>query len=185
MLPRKRGNPGSIPDFNSSHIKIDFDSYIEIKKINFKCSECDHNHLQATINNCMEGYKNGPIKLVTQLMNVNATNLAAGRLITPEQRRRMWTTYRNIKIFFDNWETDLVHLGFAICGIKGKIFISKEQLKLILNIDETCLDLDGSKIQRVGRPAVIFYHSKLPQLGKAKINTSTSITMIDDSYAAV
>ena len=185
MLPRKRGNPGSIPDFNSSHIKIDFDSYIEIKKINFKCSECDHNHLQATINNCMEGYKNGPIKLVTQLMNVNATNLAAGRLITPEQRRRMWTTYRNIKIFFDNWETDLVHLGFAICGIKGKIFISKEQLKLILNIDETCLDLDGSKIQRVGRPAVIFYHSKLPQLGKAKINTSTSITMIDDSSAAV
>ena len=57
---------------------------------------------------------------------------------------------------------DLVKLGFDNCDIKGKIVISKEQLKRMLNIDENCLALDGSKIQRGGRPAVISHHRKLP-----------------------
>lgn len=53
-----------------------------------------------------------------------------------------------------------------------------EQLKRILNIDETCLAIDGRKIKRGVRPAVIFYHKKFPQLVKATIKTSTAITMI-------
>ena len=90
----------------------------------------------------------------------------------------MWTTYHNIKSWFENWETDLVKLGVFNWNIEGKIFVSKEQLKCIIEIDETCLALDGRKIQRGGRIAVILYHSKLPQLRKAKINTITAITMI-------
>ena len=85
----------------------------------------------------MDGYKICPIKLVTRLLNVNAIDLAAGRLSTAEQRRIMWTNYYNIKSWFENWEADIVKLGFANCNIKGKIVISKEQLKRILNIYET------------------------------------------------
>ena len=59
-----------------------------------------------------------------------------------------------------------------------------EQLKRILNIDETCLAIDGRKIKRGVRPAVIFYHKKFPQLVKATINTSTAITIIGGSTAA-
>ena len=45
MSPRKRGNPGSIPDLNFSHLKISFESYIKIKQINGKGSGCDHKNL--------------------------------------------------------------------------------------------------------------------------------------------
>ena len=77
-----------------------------------------------------------------------------------------------VKFVFDNYE------------INCRVVISKDQLKRILNIDGSCLALDGRKIQKGGRPAVIFYHRKLPQLRKAKIKTSTAITMIGGSIAA-
>ena len=82
--------------------------------------------MQVTIKNFMEGYKIGPIKLVIWLMNVNVIDLAPGRSSTAEQRRITWTTYHNIKSWFENWETDLVKFGFTNCDIKGKIFISKD-----------------------------------------------------------
>ena len=75
-------------------------------------------------------------------------------------------------------------MGFANCNIGGKIFISKEQLKRILNSDENCLALGGRKSQQEGRPAVIFYHSKLPQTIKATNKTSTIITIIGGITAA-
>ena len=96
----------------------------------------------------------------------------------------MWNTYYNIKSWFENWETDMVKLGFSNCDIEDEIVISKKQLKRILNIDETCSYLNGSKIQRGGRPAVIFYHRKFSQLGMATINTSITITMICSITAA-
>ena len=75
-------------------------------------------------------------------------------------------------------------MGFSNYDIGGKIVILKEQLKRILNSDENCLALGGRKIQQEGRPAVILYHSKIPQLRKATINTSTAITIIGGSTAA-
>ena len=95
MYPSKRGNPSSIPYFNFRYIKIYLESYIKIKKINGKGSECDRKHLQATIKKCMDGYKIGPIKLATWFLNVNAIDLAAGRSSTAEQRIIMWNTYHN------------------------------------------------------------------------------------------
>ena len=80
MSPSKRGNPGLIPDLNFRRLKFSFEIYIKIKQISEKGSECDRKHLQATINKCMEGYKIGPIKLVTRLLNVNVIDLATGRL---------------------------------------------------------------------------------------------------------
>ena len=65
---------------------------------------------------------------------MNVIYLDAGRSSTAEHRITMWTTYHNIKSWFDNWETDLVKLEFFKCIIKVKIVISKEQLKRILNI---------------------------------------------------
>ena len=90
----------------------------------------------------------------------------------------MWDAYHNIKSWFENRETDLFNLGFVNCIIEGKIVMSMDQLKRIINIDETCLALDGSKSKRGGRPAVIFYHRKFPRLGKGTIKTSTATTMI-------
>ena len=68
----------------------------------------------------------------------------------------MWTTYYNLKSWLDNWERDLLELGFANKNEKEETIIPEDQLARILNIDETCLAMDGSTSQRGGRPAVIF-----------------------------
>ncbi len=61
------------------------------------------------------------------------------------------------KVMVDNWERDLLELGFAKVYSNGKTVIPIEQLKKIINIDETCLVLDGSKCNRGGRPEITFY----------------------------
>eukprot|EP00804_Cyclotella_cryptica_P013908 CCRYP_002425-RA/>CCRYP_002425-RA protein AED:0.38 eAED:0.39 QI:0/0/0/1/0/0/2/0/107 len=60
----------------------------------------------------------------------------------------------------------------------------QKQLAKIVNIDETCLVLNGSKCNRSGRPEITFYSPNLPNLGKATIKTSTVTTMITGSTAA-
>eukprot|EP00804_Cyclotella_cryptica_P004940 CCRYP_014074-RA/>CCRYP_014074-RA protein AED:0.41 eAED:0.41 QI:0/0/0/1/0/0/2/0/145 len=71
-------------------------------------------------------------------------------------------------------------------GITNKNQI--EQLKTNnsknINIDETCLVLDGSKCNRGGRPEITFYFPNLPNLGRATIKTSVATTMITGSTAA-
>ena len=65
-----------------------------------------------------------------------------------EARRIAWTTYKNLAQWFDNWGRDLVELGFAEKDEEGNIVIPPEQLKNIVNFDETCLSLDGSQGNR-------------------------------------
>jgi phage terminase large subunit-like protein len=46
-----------------------------------------------------------------------------------EDRRVRWTNYKNILMWFDNWEHDLVELGFArVDAISKKVTILPEQL---------------------------------------------------------
>jgi len=52
---------------------------------------------------------------------------------------------QNLDLWFDSWETFVVEYGFAT--------INKD----ILNMDETCLSLDGSNGNRGGRPTVTYY----------------------------
>jgi hypothetical protein len=40
-----------------------------------------------------------------------------------EQRRVIWTNYNNMKMWFGNWELDLVALGFAHRNVKGEVVI--------------------------------------------------------------
>ena len=61
-------------------------------------------------------------------------------------------------MWFDNWEHDLMELGFAVCNpTSGKIHIPEDQLGNIDigNFDETCLNLDGSSTNRGGRPEAL------------------------------
>ena len=59
----------------------------------------------------------------------------------------------------------MLELGFAEVDSEGKTVIPKEKLKKIINIDETCLVLDGSKCNSGGRPEITFYSPNLPNLG--------------------
>ena len=61
----------------------------------------------------------------------------------------------------------MVDLGFATIAVdyQGKIDIPYNKLSRILNLDESCLSLNGNEI-RGGRPSVVFYDPNLPNPGK-------------------
>ncbi len=61
-----------------------------------------------------------------------------------EDRCLKWTTYANIKMWFDSFDCFLVDFGFGILKEDGSIFVFDEQKERILNIDETALSMDGT-----------------------------------------
>ena len=102
-----------------------------------------------------------------------------------EQRRILWTTYKNLKLWFDNWKQFLEELGFAHRNDDCDLVVPPDQLARILNFDETCLSLDGSKGNRGGRPEVIFFNPNFPQLGRGTSKTSLTTTYITASSCSL
>lgn len=123
-------------------------------------------------------------KLLDWLLHSTAMNLNACKCTFAEDRRIRWTTGKNLSMWFDVYEHDLVELGFGYRDASGAIVIPEEQLKNILNFDETRLSLDGSQGNRGGRPEVIFFDPRFPQLGKATSKSALTTTMITGSNAA-
>jgi hypothetical protein len=86
-----------------------------------------------------------------RVLKDTAVNLNACKTKSTEDRHIWWMNYKNLSLWFKNWEKDLVELGFAYRNpITGQVCIPKEQLRNILNFDETCLSLDGSTTKRGG-----------------------------------
>eukprot|EP00804_Cyclotella_cryptica_P002589 CCRYP_010430-RA/>CCRYP_010430-RA protein AED:0.08 eAED:0.03 QI:0/0/0/1/0/0/2/0/413 len=121
--------------------------------------------------------------LLHRLQKAAANSIVVGKGKNAKDRRVKWTTYYNLKTWFDSWQEELIELGFAKYD-ENKVFIPPDKLEHILNVDKTCLVLDGSKGNRGGRVEVIFYSPYLPNLGKATIKNSATTTMIAGSTAA-
>jgi len=77
----------------------------------------------------------------------------------------------------------LIEFGFAYNNANGELVFEDGALSRILNMDETCISLDGSNDNQGGRPAVTFYDKRFPQLGKATSKSALTITMISGSNA--
>ncbi len=101
-----------------------------------------------------------------------------------EDRHVWWTTYTNIASWFDNWEWDLVELGFATRGDDGKVKIPENQLCFIINFDKICLSLDGTEGRRGGRPEITLHNPCLLYNGKQAKKDSLMKTLICGSNAA-
>jgi hypothetical protein len=112
-------------------------------------------------------------------------NLTARKIFSQEARRIQWTRAKFMMMWFDNWESQLVPLGFATHKDGAKaIDILAEQLTLILNFHKTALTLNGSGTAAGRRPKVIFYNPHLPLVGKAISKEGAMSTMIIGSSAA-
>jgi hypothetical protein len=91
---------------------------------------------------------------------------------------------RKFSSWFDNREFDLVDLGFAVRAADGKVTILDEQLRFIINFDETCLSLDGTEGRRGGRPEITLHDPRLPYNGKRSNKDSLTATLVCGSNAA-
>ena len=103
--------------------------------------------------------------------------------IPMEECQVRWTTYKNLSIWFDEWESKLCWLGFGYHNEHGLFIIPDEQLKHIVNFNETALSLDGSEGRCGSRPAVGFYDPNLPAY-KRTSKSSMTLTMITAFSAA-
>ena len=182
--PLKRGKKGDIPEFVFKNLCIAFESMVRICQLNGKEQETERKKLAMQVNACIGGdlAKNVNTSLMKKLLQETDVDLLYGKTQTAEDRRIKWTTYTHIKMWFDNWARDLLELGFAK-KVDGIIVITQDQLKNIINFDETCIYLDGSKNVCGGRPACLFYNPNLPHTGRATGKTSKATTMITKSNA--
>ena len=96
------------------------------------------------------------MNLLNRILKETAVDLLSKVTDNVEDRRVKWTTYRNLNSWFLNWEHDLEELGFAYRDYFGDLIIPEEQLQKILNVDESCLSMGGSKGRREGRPSAVF-----------------------------
>ena len=136
--PLKRGEKGVIPEFVFKNFCIAFESMVRICQLNGKEQETERKKLAMRVNACMGNdlAKHVNTSLMRRLLQETAVDLLCDKTQTAEDRRIKWTTYTNIKMWFDNWARDLLELGFAK-KVDGMIVIKQDQLKNIINVDET------------------------------------------------
>jgi len=187
----KQGSPGNIPPASFESLCVAVESYISIMQLNRRCgNDIGKKELAQIVNGVVDSdavYKAKNYKLLRRISLYKGIDLLGGKMFSQEARRIQWTRHKYISMWFENWENQLVALGFATREHDGSktITISDEQLARILNFDETALTLDGSGPGGVGgRPKAIFYNPHLPLVGKATSKEGATTTMITGSSAA-
>ena len=121
--------------------------------------------------------------ILNRVIRDTATDINAEKMNCAEDRRIHWTTFQNLDLWF-GWEMFVVEYGFVTINSDGSLYFPDKMKARIINMDETCLSLDGSNSNRGGRPTVTYYNVRFPQLGKATSKSALSTTMISGSSAA-
>ncbi len=185
VSPKKMGPQGYFPPKTFDNLVNAFESYIKIMQLNGHGGTLSNNKLKILLKKCTSpSISCDTTSLFCRLQKAAADSIVVGKGKNAEDRRVKWMTYYNLKTWFDSWQEELIELGFANLDDENKVVIPPDKLEHILNVDKTCLVLDGSKCNRGGRPEVIFYSPYLPNLDKATIKNSATTTMIAGSTAA-
>ena len=124
--PVKMGPTGNIPQFVFDTMCQAFSSMININQLNGSPINT-MKKLRARISALFGEADNCALEVLKGLLNATAVDLLSTKCQSAEHRRIQWTTYHNIKTWFDNWEVALVELGFAET-INGEIVIPEGML---------------------------------------------------------
>jgi hypothetical protein len=150
VLPQRRGPKGKINDHHYKNLCLAFESFVMIHQINGNVRKQTYKTLAALLQEVVygDGATAGSQQahhLLQQVLKDTAINLNAGKTKNVEDRRVHWTNHKNISMWFDNWEHNLVALGTAhVDPITNEVCIPEEQLRNIANLDETNILLDSS-----------------------------------------
>jgi hypothetical protein len=122
--------------------------------------------------------------ILSRLICDTADNIHGYKLNCAEDHRIRWTTYQNLELWHDSWDDFLVQYGFTTVDATGTVTVKEELKGRIINMDETCLSLDGSNGNRGGRPTVTYHDIRFPHLGQATSKSALATTMICGSNAS-
>ena len=82
--------------------------------------------------------------LCKRMQSDTVINLRRQQARSVEDRRINWTTHKNISLWFDNWEEDIVELGFGTRDDNGKVHIPPPAAQKDRKFDKTYPSFDGS-----------------------------------------
>jgi hypothetical protein len=185
-FPLARGYEGAMPHAAFELFVLAAESFIQIKGVNK--DHIERNTLMILFNELcgVTSSKGRRVKDNMFERVMRATNVSLNASVSPvvEDRRVRWTTYSNLHAWFVSFKAFLVEFGFATIGSDGRLEMSEEMLRWILNVDETEVSLDGSKTIAGGRPAVSFHDPHFPLTQRPAAKSSLSCTGIFGSNAA-
>ena len=184
--PKKCGTPGHIEKWLLDTICSGMETFIRIQQVNGRAETLSRRKLAIIVNSVAgrDGEGRLSYKLIDRVLRLISIDLTATKVACAEERRIRWTSYRNLKLWFDNWKSTLIDLGFTEEDEDGNIQVRKEKEGDILNLDETCISLDGSQGNRGGRPAVVIWDPSLPAPQLAQSKSALTSTLIGGSTAA-
>ena len=176
----RAGNKGTIPPGVFITLCSALETYVKINQLNGKGGEATKKFLGQRMKMCLKKGKMStiPYHTVERVLGEIALNMSNTGADKVEERRIRWTTYRNLKMWFDNWRIELQPLGFTYIDDAGEVQIKPEKYGDLMNLDETCISLDGSQGNRGGRPPVVFYDPRFPAPTLATSKSALTSTMI-------
>ena len=186
VSPIRRGPKGNIPERHYTNLCMAFKSFVRINQLNGNVRVLSQKRLAPLLKKVIYGDQDfDGRELMRRVLRDTGIDLSVTKSRNAEDRRIAWTNEDNLNMWWNNWEHDLVELGFAWRDeTTGKVHIPDEMLSLITNLDETNLSLCGATQTRGGRPEALIYDPRFPMVGKATSKSSLSTTMIAGSTAA-
>ncbi len=163
LSPLRHGPKGMMDKLHFKILCIAAESYVVINQNSGNLHECLFRKLCVCIEKVVHeaDVDNDPHlaqHLLQCVLKYSSINLRASKAKQVNDRRIRWTNYKNISMWFDNWERNLVELGTAKHDLlTNKVHIPKEQLLNICNFDETCLSLDGGNSNCGGQLEMVLY----------------------------
>jgi hypothetical protein len=169
---KRRGYEGRLSKEAFQCLVLAFESFIQINQVN--TNTFSNKQLMIIVNKVCDITSDKRIKETMLQRLLDATNVSLGVSIARavEERRLLWTTYDNLSLWFEGWETFVLAYGFATLTSDKEVHFSLEQRRRIANIDETEISLDGSTSLAGGRPSVHFYDPNLPLASKPASKSS-------------
>jgi hypothetical protein len=125
-----------------------------------------------------------PRNLWRDIKAANAVVLELPNEEKVELRHQMWTTVRNLELWYDSWESFCIEYGFGIDDGTGHVKFTEEQRRRIANIEETKFSMDGADGGIDRRPENSITIANMTRSGTSCNKASMSSTLMCGYNAA-
>jgi len=142
--PMKMGPVGTIPAVAYKFLCQAFSSLIPINQMNACAGNNSRAKLILMLAKVFDFRTLAATELLNRVVRDTAIDIKAAKLNCAEDRRIRWMTYQNLDLWFDSWEVFVVEYGFATINQNGELHFDGKMKARIMNLDETCLSLDGN-----------------------------------------
>jgi hypothetical protein len=147
MFSLARGYEGAMPHATFELLVLAAKSFIKIKQVNSK--HIEQQMLMIMFNElCGVTSLDNRVKEIMFNREIRATNVLLNASVSSavEERCIRWMTYSNLHAWFVNFRGFLIEFGFAMIGSNGELVILEEMLRWMVNVNETEISVDGSKM---------------------------------------